>query len=184
MHFDGKPRILYEFVINQLSATNPPCKAHMNHRNFATGLSTVLLNLMRNSLASKEETRSPMNSTVESQVVDAEDRLRTAMLSSDVKVLSELLAPDLIFTNHLGQLQSRENDLAAYHSGMLKITQLVPSEQHILVIHEAAIVSVRVQVTGQYNGAPANGTFRFTRVWTHSPDKSWQVVAAHSGLVV
>jgi hypothetical protein len=123
-------------------------------------------------------------SAVKSQVVDAEDRLRTAMLSSDIEVLSELLAPNLIFTNHLGQLQSRENDLAAYRSGMLKITQLVPSEQHILVIHEAAIVSVRVQVRGQYNGAPANGTFRFTRVWSHSPDKTWHVVAAHSGLVV
>jgi hypothetical protein len=55
-----------------------------------------------------------MNPTMEAQITDAEDRLRAAMLSSDVEVLTELFAPDLIFTNHLGQLQSRESDLAAY----------------------------------------------------------------------
>ena len=52
-----------------------------------------------------------MNLTVESQISDAEDRLRSAMLSSNVGVLSELLAPALIFTNHLGQLQGRESVL-------------------------------------------------------------------------
>ncbi|MBB5340531.1 nuclear transport factor 2 family protein [Tunturiibacter gelidoferens] len=122
--------------------------------------------------------------TIEAQILDAEDRLRIAMLCADVVVLSELLAPELIFTNHLGQLQGRESDLAAYRSGVLKIEQLVPSEQHILVAHEVGIVSVRVQLTGTYNGTPANGSFRFTRVWSLSPDRSWHVVAAHSGLVV
>jgi ketosteroid isomerase-like protein len=139
---------------------------------------------VRGALASIEEQRSAVNLTVELQISDAEDRLRSAMLSSNVGALSELLAPELIFTNHLGQLQGRENDLAAYRSGILTIEHLVPSEQHILVVHEVAIVSVRVQLTGTYNGSPANGTCRFTRVWSLSPDKNWHVVAAHSGLVV
>jgi ketosteroid isomerase-like protein len=125
-----------------------------------------------------------MTQTVESQIADAEDRLRTAMLHSDVDALSDLLAPELIFTNHLGQLQGKESDLDAHRSGILKIEKLVPSEQHITVIGEAAVVSVRVQLLGTYDGGPANGTFRFTRVWSRSPNKSWHVVAAHSGLVV
>jgi ketosteroid isomerase-like protein len=157
----------------------------MNSRNFVTGFSTACsLTLVRGALASIEEQRSAVNLTVELQISDAEDRLRSAMLSSNVGALSELLAPELIFTNHLGQLQGRENDLAAYRSGILTIEHLVPSEQHILVVHEVAIVSVRVQLTGTYNGSPANGAFRFTRVWSLSPDKNWHVVAAHSGLVV
>jgi len=32
--------------------------------------------------------------------VEVEGQLRTAMLNSDVDALDELLAPDLIFTNH------------------------------------------------------------------------------------
>ncbi|MEA2259829.1 MAG: hypothetical protein QOJ51_2654 [Acidobacteriaceae bacterium] len=157
----------------------------MDRRNFVAVVSTVIcsLTLTRGSLAFVEKTSSVMNPTMEAQITDAEDRLRAAMLSSDVEILTELLAPDLIFTNHLGQLQSRESDLAAYRSGMLKIEQLVPSEQHVLLIHDAAIVSVRVQITGKYNGAAANGVFRFTRVWSLTPKKSWHVVAAHSGLV-
>jgi hypothetical protein len=44
-----------------------------------------------------------MPSSLEEQIVQVEDRLRTAMLRSDVAALDELLAPDLIFTNHLGR---------------------------------------------------------------------------------
>lgn len=57
--------------------------------------------------------------TARARILAAEDRLRTAMLRSDVKVLDELLDPGLIFTNHVGQLLSKEDDLAAHTSGML-----------------------------------------------------------------
>lgn len=121
--------------------------------------------------------------TVEAQIVDAEERLRTAMLHADVSSLDELLAPELIFTNHLGQLLSKENDLAAYRSGTLKVTELKPSEQQIQLNGEVAIVSVRMILAGTYDGSPANGDFRFTRVWALSPHNTWRVVAAHAGIV-
>jgi ketosteroid isomerase-like protein len=124
-----------------------------------------------------------MNRTVETQIMGAEDRLRTAMLSSDVSALDELLASELIFTNHLGQLLDKENDLAAYRSGILKVKELKPSEQHIRLAGDVAIVSVRMQLSGTYDGNPANRDFRFTCVWALSPNKAWHVVAAHAGLV-
>jgi hypothetical protein len=124
-----------------------------------------------------------MNQTAEAQILDAEDRLRAAMLSSDVVALDTLLATDLIFTNHLGQLLGKENDLAAYRSGVLKVTELRSSEQHVRFSAGVAIVSVRMQLLGTYNGNPANGDFRFTRVWALSNEKTWHVVAAHAGLV-
>jgi hypothetical protein len=124
-----------------------------------------------------------MNGTVEAQILDAEDRLRTAMLKSDLVALDELLAPELIFTNHLGRLQGKEDDLTAYRSGMLKVKDLRPSEHQVRLNNGVAIVSVRVQLSGTYNDKPANGDFRFTRVWALSPHKSWRVVAAHAGLV-
>jgi ketosteroid isomerase-like protein len=124
-----------------------------------------------------------MNQIVEAQIVDAEDRLRTAMLRSDASALDELLAPELIFTNHLGQLLGKEDDLAAYRSGKLKVKHLKSSEQHVRLSGDVAIVSVRVQLSGTYDGNPANGDFRFTRVWALSPHKAWHVVAAHAGRV-
>lgn len=125
-----------------------------------------------------------MTEIVETQIVSVEERLRQAMLASDVSVLDELLAPEIIITSHLGELLRKQDDLAAHESGLIKIHELKPSEQHIQIYDEVAIVSVRMQISGNYNGSPANGDFRFTRVWTVSPSRTWHIVAAHIGLVV
>ncbi len=99
------------------------------------------------------------------------------MLKSDVGTLEQLLAPDLMFTNFLGQLQSKEDDIAAYKSGMLKVRDLQASERQIRFYGDVGIVSVRTKLSGTYAGAPADGDFRFTRVWALSADRTWRVVA-------
>jgi len=48
-----------------------------------------------------------MDQSIEAQIVECEERLRQAMLQSDVAVLDQLLSPNLIFTNHLGMLMSK-----------------------------------------------------------------------------
>jgi hypothetical protein len=126
-----------------------------------------------------------MNKTIEMQIIEAEEQLRVAMLTSDVSRLDELLAAELIFTNHLGQLLGKKDDLEAYMSGLLKVEQLTPSERQILFHEKVAVVSVRMRVSGTYDGNPASGDFRFTRVWAASSARnSWQIIAAHATLVV
>lgn len=125
-----------------------------------------------------------MDKILETQIIDAEERLRLAMLASDVSALDELLAPDLVFTNHLGQRLDKEADLSAHQSGALTISALEPSDQQIRFVGDnIAIVSVRVHISGKYAGQPAGGEFRFTRVWAQSPDNAWRVAAAHAGVV-
>lgn len=119
----------------------------------------------------------------EASIQAAEEQLRLAMLASDVPTLDLLLAPQLLFTNHLGQLLTKQDDLGAHRTGDLKITELTASEQHLQIHGNIAIVSVRVRVSGAYAGNPANGEFRFTRVWTLSSSNTWRVVAAHSTLI-
>jgi hypothetical protein len=46
-----------------------------------------------------------------------------------------------------------------------------------------AIVSVRMQLAGSYNGSTANGDFRYTRVWRISESENWQIVAAHISMM-
>ena len=124
-----------------------------------------------------------MTETVETQIINAEERLRQAMLDSDLGVLNELLDPTIIITSHLGELLGKQDDLAAHESGLIKIHELKPSEQHIQIHREVAIVSVRMQLSGSYNSSPANGDFRFTRVWAVSSSGTWRIVAAHIGVV-
>ena len=124
-----------------------------------------------------------MNQTMEAQIAEAEHQLRNAMLHSDLVALDRLLSSELIFTNHLGQVLGKEDDLGAHRSGALRIEKLEPSELQIRPGGPIAIVSVRVQLSGTYNNHPAGGDFRFTRVWQRSPEGKWQVIAAHSGLI-
>ena len=124
-----------------------------------------------------------MNPIAEAEIAHAEDRLRKAMLTSDVVALDDLLAPELTFTNHLGQLTGKQEELEAYGSGMLKVKELKPSEQNVQLRGDVAIVSVRTQLSGTYNGNPADGDFRFTRVCALSADNTWHVIAAHAGIV-
>jgi ketosteroid isomerase-like protein len=121
--------------------------------------------------------------TIEAQIIQTEERLRKAMLASDVKVLDELLAPEIIITTHLGELLGKQDDLAAHKSGAFKIHELNPSEQYIQVYGEMAIVSVRMQISGSYHDSPANGDFRYTRVWAISKKGTWHIVAVHIGMV-
>ncbi len=124
-----------------------------------------------------------MSKAIEEQLLAAEERLRLAMLGSDVSALDELLAPGLVFTNHLGQVLGKQDDLAAHQSGLVKINELTPSEQTIQVHGDVAVVSVRVHLSGSYAGTPSEADFRFTRVWAKSPDATWQVVAGHACVV-
>lgn len=62
-----------------------------------------------------------MNDSNRMQIETCEERLRQAMLHSDVSTLDELLADDLLFTNHLGQLMTKQDDLKAHRTGMVKI---------------------------------------------------------------
>ena len=110
------------------------------------------------------------------------EQLRQAMIASDVIMLGQLLAPETIIINHLGRLMGKQDDLAAHSSGLITIHSLSPSEQQIQIVGEVVIVSVRMQLTGHYNGSSANGDFRFTRVWAPA-NGSWHVEAAHLGQI-
>ena len=124
-----------------------------------------------------------LNDNKTAQIMESEARLKNAMINSDLRELDILISSELVFTTHLGQLINKQDDLAAHKSGLFKIEELLPSDQRILFVGDTAIVSVRMQLYGSYNGSPSNGSFRFTRVWALSSDGNWKVVAGHSSIV-
>ena len=122
-----------------------------------------------------------MDDSIERQISDCEEALRLAMLSSDVAALDRLLAPDLLFTNHVGQMMSKQDDLEAHRTGTLKISAISTSDHIIKPLHDAVVlVSAQTHIDGSFAGNSSQANFRFTRVWTRAPGSAWQVVAGHS----
>ena len=120
---------------------------------------------------------------IEEPVALAEEQLRQAMLASDVGALDRLIAGNLVFTTHQGRVFTKETDLEAHRSGVLKLTSLEPSEQLLQVDGHMAIASVRMKLSGIYGGQPFAADLRYTRVWRKTKDDRWQVIAGHSSAV-
>lgn len=120
-----------------------------------------------------------MNGDLESRVIQAEERLRQAMLTNDVAVLDELIAPDLLFTGHLGQLASKADDLAAHRARLLRAEIMEPSERRIQLHPNFAVVSVLMRLIGSYAGEPIDQYMRYTRIWAIGANGSLQIVAGH-----
>jgi ketosteroid isomerase-like protein len=117
------------------------------------------------------------------QIQELEGRLRSAMLTSALDELDALLADDLLFTDRLGALWGKQDDLTAHRSGVIRIGALSASQERILVLEGAAIVSVLLEISGIFAGQEASGAFRFTRVWAQAASGQWQVFVAQSTLV-
>ncbi len=121
--------------------------------------------------------------SVRREIEQAEERLRQAMLTSDVARLDGLLSDTLIFTNQDGVRLSKADDLAAHQSGLLKIDRLGAKEEPIVrVLDSSAIVSATIDLAGTYGGQAFGGIFAYTRFW-HRNGERWQVAAAHCSSV-
>lgn len=124
-----------------------------------------------------------MNQPIETQIEQCEARLKSAMLNSDVNALDELLAANLVFTNHLGRLMTKSDDLAAHRSGMLKISAISLTDKKLIIQNDVAVVSAQATINGVFQGMPSEKHYRFTRVWAKTEPGKWQVIAAHSCIV-
>ncbi|MEM8641738.1 MAG: nuclear transport factor 2 family protein [Cyanobacteria bacterium P01_G01_bin.54] len=124
-----------------------------------------------------------MSPLSEPQIIAAEERLRQAMLHSDVAELDALIAPTLLFTTHWGQRLGKADDLAIHRSGSLNLQELTPVDQQIQLHEQFAVVSVQMQLRGEYEGNVVDETLRYTRVWAMSSARVLQVVAGHASAV-
>src|SRR5512144_1606003 len=122
-----------------------------------------------------------MNSPSQTQILEAEERLRQAMLQNDVNVLDELIAPNLLFTGINGQLASKADDLAAHQARLLQLTTIEPVQQTIQLHPGFAVVSALMHLVGTYEGSPIDQQLRYTRVWVPGPDGGYQIAGGNMG---
>jgi hypothetical protein len=117
------------------------------------------------------------------QIVEVENRLLEAMKTSNVPELEMLLADGLVFTNHNGQLVTRQEDLDAHRGDDMEIYTIETSDLQISLFDDVAVVSVIKNISGSFFGQLEVGIFRYTRVWKRI-ENSWKVIAAHSSQIV
>ena len=125
-------------------------------------------------------TRAP--STDGDSLLACEAALRRAQLASDVAALDRLLDEELVFTGPDGALYGKGDDLAAHRAGMIRITRLEPSEERVQRFGDIAVISVRMEMSGTFQGEAFSGPYRYTRIWRAGRD-GWRVVAGHVGAV-
>lgn len=113
-----------------------------------------------------------------STIEDLEEKLRHAMLASDVSTLNDLIADDLVFTMHTGLVVNKQFDLDAHRSGIFKFTKLDISDRQIHLYGDCTVVTLKVEAAGMLIQQPFSETYRFTRVWVQRQNR-WQVVAGH-----
>jgi ketosteroid isomerase-like protein len=107
-----------------------------------------------------------------------EERLQQAMLTSDVPVLDELIADDLVWTMHTGQVVNKQFDLDAHRSGLFRFTKVEISDRQIHSYGDCVVVTLKAELAGTLSGQPFSETYRFTRVWLQRQDR-WQIIAGH-----
>lgn len=118
------------------------------------------------------------------QISAAEDSLRLAMLASDSGALERLLADELLFTNHLGQVLDKAADLAMHRSGKLVFERVDVSQFRLAGTAALPATSSRLHLAGTYDGAAFSADLRFTRVWRRDGEGRWQLAVAHSSAIV
>lgn len=107
-----------------------------------------------------------------------EDTLQRAMFTSDVAVLDDLIADDLIFTMHTGQVVNKQFDLEAHRSGLFQFTKVDISDRQIHPYGDCIVVTLKADLAGTFDGQAFSETYRFTRVWVQRHNR-WQIVAGH-----
>lgn len=119
----------------------------------------------------------------EAEIRACEERLRRAMLSSDVPELEQLLSDRLVFTDQFGKRLGRAEDLAVHRSGLLSLERIdFACEPIVRVLGQTSLVWTTAELAGAYAEQSFVGTFAYSRVW-HREGASWQVVAAHCSAV-
>lgn len=98
-------------------------------------------------------------------VVEAEHKLFSAQLVSDVDLLDQLLHDDLIAVAPTGQIVTKEMDLDSHKAKTMIIEDAATAIDDIKITGDTALSIVTMTAKGKVMGTPLEGKFRYFRVW-------------------
>lgn len=98
-------------------------------------------------------------------VVEAENKLFSAQLVSNVDMLDQLLHDDLIAVAPTGQIVTKEMDLNSHKAKTMIIEDASTEIDDIKITGNTALAIVTMTAKGKMMGTPLEGKFRYFRVW-------------------
>ncbi|SMC59943.1 nuclear transport factor 2 family protein [Moheibacter sediminis] len=98
-------------------------------------------------------------------VVEAENKLFSAQLVSDVEILDQLLHDDLIAVAPTGEVVTKEMDLNSHKAKTMIIENASTEIDDIKITGDTALSIVTMTAKGKMIGTPIEGKFRYFRVW-------------------
>ncbi|WP_139418706.1 nuclear transport factor 2 family protein [Chryseobacterium mulctrae] len=104
-------------------------------------------------------------------VVEAENKLFSAQLVSNVEILDQLLHDDLLAVAPMGEIITKEMDLNSHKAKTMIIEKVSIEINDIRIMGETALSIVTMTAKGKMMGAPFEGKFRYFRVWKHFDDE-------------
>ena len=130
----------------------------------------------------KTEPQSEANDVVE-HLRDIENRLAAAWVEGDRPFIESVLADDWSVIDLTGRILTRADVLEeAFATKDRKIVSMHINDLCVRLFEEWAIVTGRTHATGEYQGATAEVTLRFTDVFAKRGG-NWQVVASQATLI-
>jgi hypothetical protein len=117
-----------------------------------------------------------MDATPKAEVIANEKNLLSAMKTSNVELLDQLLHDELLFNGPSGETATKAMDLENYRSGNINLHTVESSDLILNMVGDDIVVAVTVEILGNYLGQEINGKFRYLRVWKLF-ENNWKVIA-------
>lgn len=117
------------------------------------------------------------------QIQQLEEQLNAALVGAKLDVLETLVSDNFIFTDHMGVVHSKAEELALHASKYVDVQSIVSSGKQIIVTGQTAVVSDQVDMQGEYDSIQSSSVFKSTRVWGQVDSDNWQLLAIHMTLL-
>lgn len=123
------------------------------------------------------------DSDVAEHLRGVENRLASAWVEGDCSTIEQILADDWSVVDLTGRILSKAEVLEeVFGSKDRKIVSMKIDDLVVRSFGDCAIVTGRTRAAGEYQGAIAEVTLRFTDVFAYR-DGNWQAVASQATLI-
>ena len=118
------------------------------------------------------------NETVEQEILKIERQWIDASVKGDIAALDKIEADDYIIIDPSGTISTKAEDMKNIKSGDLKFDSMEMFESKVRVYGNAAVVTAKTHVKGNYKTADISGDYSSTDVFVKVKGQ-WRPVSSH-----
>jgi len=110
------------------------------------------------------------------EILALEARYVEAWRVVDVPFIEQATAADALWINDRGRVAGKDESLALYGSGRIRLESSEETDLAVRVYGDAAVVTGTWAISGSAGGEARSGRLRFTRVWVRD-GREWRMAS-------